>query len=175
MPLGLGSMGLLELLFTYLTICLHNLSKKKGFVVFIYLFIYLFKVISTPNMGLKLRTEIKSHMLYQLSQPGALRKFCFVSFLVKNINQTQAPDFHEVPQLPSQGPSYGLPLSFSILVLFFFFFLTFIYLFLHRERAGEGQREKPKQALHCQHRARRGARTHKPWGHDLSQNPESGS
>ena len=53
-----------------------------------------------------------------------------------------------------------------------YFFFKFIYLFLRetecvRERVGEGQRdqgrerENPKQALGCQHIARRRARTHK--------------
>ena len=42
----------------------------------------------------------------------------------------------------------------------FFFFLKWIYLFC------EG--ENPKQAPHCQHRARRGAQTHEPRDRDLS-------
>ena len=55
-----------------------------------------------------------------------------------------------------------------------FFFFWFIYFLRERERererkqaskqAGEEQREKenPTQALHCQHRTPRGARTHEP-------------
>ena len=53
--------------------------------------------------------------------------------------------------------------------IFFLDFFKFIYLFSRereRARAGEGQRERgrwnPKQALHHQHKARRGARTHRP-------------
>ena len=53
-------------------------------------------------------------------------------------------------------------------------FFTFIY-FWETAWAREGQRERETQnskqlwALSCQHRARRGARTHGPWDHDLSQ------
>ena len=36
-----------------------------------FLFKFLFYVDSTPNMGLELSSEIKSHMLYQMSQSGA--------------------------------------------------------------------------------------------------------
>ena len=52
------------------------------------------------------------------------------------------------------------------------------YLFLERDRQGmsrwgtewEGHRIRSRlQALNCQHRAPHGARTHKPWDHDLSQ------
>ena len=51
-----------------------------------------------------------------------------------------------------------------------------VYLLLRdRAQAGEGQREKGRhrirnrlQALSCQHRARRGVRTHDPRDHDLS-------
>ena len=46
-------------------------------------------------------------------------------------------------------------------------FFKFIYLFWKRER------ENLKQALHCQHRARCGAWTHKPWDRDLSWSQES--
>ena len=50
----------------------------------------------------------------------------------------------------------------------------FIYLFWERASTEERQRvrekENPKQALHCQHRAQRGAQAHKPWDYDLSQN-----
>ena len=53
----------------------------------------------------------------------------------------------------------------------------FTYLLLEREQAGEGQRESdrenPKQALHCQHRVQRGAQTHEPWDHDMSQNQQT--
>ena len=38
---------------------------------------------------------------------------------------------------------------------------------------GEGERENPKQALHCQPRARCGAQSYEPQDHDLSQNQES--
>ena len=63
------------------------------------------------------------------------------------------------------------------------FFFKFIYFEREREResarVGEGQRERerenPKQALHCQHRARHGAQTHEPGDHDLSRNQESDS
>ena len=37
-----------------------------------------------------------------------------------------------------------------------------------RERERERASKNPKQALYCQHRARRGARTHEPRAHDLS-------
>ena len=49
------------------------------------------------------------------------------------------------------------------------FFLMFIYLL----GGGVGRgRENPKQALRCQHRAQRGARTHELWDHNLSRNQE---
>ena len=53
------------------------------------------------------------------------------------------------------------------------FFLMFIFIF-DRERdrawAREGQREgETQEAPSCQHRAGRGAWTHEPWDHDLSQ------
>ena len=57
-----------------------------------------------------------------------------------------------------------------------FFFLMFIY-FWNRETEHEWGRGRERgrhriksrlQALSCQHRAQRGARTHKPWDHDLS-------
>ena len=38
---------------------------------FFFPFKFLFYVDSTPNMGLELSSEIKSHMLYQMSQSGA--------------------------------------------------------------------------------------------------------
>lgn len=60
-------------------------------------------------MGLEQHTEIKSHVLYLPSQPGAPQRVCFVSLFVKHNNQTQAPSFHRVPQLPSWGLGYGLP------------------------------------------------------------------
>ena len=59
----------------------------------------------------------------------------------------------------------------------FFFFLMFIF---ERERqstsGGGAEREGDRtgsrlQAPSCQHRVRRGARTHKPWDHDLSRSP----
>ena len=37
------------------------------------------------------------------------------------------------------------------------------------EREKEREREYPKQAPHCQHGARCGARTHEPQDHDLNQ------
>ena len=57
--------------------------------------------------------------------------------------------------------------DFFALCSFFFFFFKFIYLFWERQRQPgggrgrerEGERENPKQALHCQHRVWRGART----------------
>ena len=62
-------------------------------------------------------------------------------------------------------------LSHDTLVVYLDFFFVvvfkFIYLFWERERAGEGQRENPKQALHCECKAQRGAQTH-----DLSWNQE---
>ena len=61
-----------------------------------------------------------------------------------------------------------LSLSFSII------FLMFIY-FWDREREWGTRRERGRhriwsrfQALNCQHRAQRGARTHELWDHDLS-------
>ena len=67
------------------------------------------------------------------------------------------------------------PLPLYLFDLFIYLFLTFIY-FWDRDRAwtGEGQRGRHRiwnrlQALSCQHRARRGAQTHGPWDHDLSQ------
>ena len=58
-----------------------------------------------------------------------------------------------------------------------FFFLS---LFILREREKESMQgrgrergENLKQAPHCQHRAQRGARSHKPWDHDLNRNQES--
>ena len=54
----------------------------------------------------------------------------------------------------------------------FSYFCKFIY-FEGGEMSGrKGERENPKQAQHCQHRAWRGARTHKPWDYDLSWNQE---
>ena len=48
----------------------------------------------------------------------------------------------------------------------------FVYLFRERDSkhigAGKGERENPKKSPHGQHRAQRGARTHRPWDHDLS-------
>ena len=80
-------------------------------------------------------------------------------------------------------PPLSLPLSFSlsfknkvkIIYLFYFYFFN-IYLFLRqRESMNRGGSERGRhriwnrpQALSCQHRARRGARTHGPWDHDLS-------
>ena len=62
--------------------------------------------------------------------------------------------------------------------ILFFFFLMFTYSRERdwdRVRVGEGQRERGRhriwsrlQALSCQHRARRGARTHRLWDHDPS-------
>ena len=58
----------------------------------------------------------------------------------------------------------------------FFFFNVFVY-FWQREREHEWGRGRERmrhrirsrlQALSCQHRARWGAQTHKPWDHDLS-------
>ena len=37
------------------------------------------------------------------------------------------------------------------------------------QRDRETERENPKQAPYCQHGARHGARSHKPWDHDLCQ------
>ena len=45
----------------------HVLKTKRSAVFFFKIFI--FKVIPTPNMELKLTTPVSSHMLYQLSQP----------------------------------------------------------------------------------------------------------
>ena len=48
--------------------------------------------------------------------------------------------------------------------------------YLEREREheqGRGGGEDPRQTPRCQHRAGRGAQTHKPRDHDLSRNPES--
>ena len=63
-----------------------------------------------------------------------------------------------------------------VLCQFVYFFN--VYLFLrHRETEHEQGRGRERgrhrirsrlQALSCQHRARRGARTHRPWDHDLS-------
>ena len=47
---------------------------------------------------------------------------------------------------------------------------VFFNLFILRERARKqrrGRGENPKQVLHCQFRAQSGARSHKPWDHDL--------
>ena len=76
--------------------------------------------------------------------------------------------------------SLFLPFTFAFCDFFnfylFLFFLTFIY-FWHRERqsmnGGGSERGRHRvwnrlQALSCQHRAQRGARTHRPWDHDLS-------
>ena len=48
--------------------------------------------------------------------------------------------------------------------------------YFEREREheqGRGGGEDPRQTPRCQHRAGRGAQTHKPRDHDLSRNPES--
>ena len=63
----------------------------------------------------------------------------------------------------------------TLLPFFLFFFLMFIY-FWEREtehEQGRGRERRHRigsrlQALSCQHRARRGARTHEPQDHDLS-------
>ena len=60
-------------------------------------------------------------------------------------------------------------------------FFSWLFIYFERERgkaqAEEGQtvreRENPKQAPHCQHRARHGTWTHQPWDHDLSGNQET--
>ena len=56
------------------------------------------------------------------------------------------------------------------------FFLMFLFIFETEREHKQGRgRERGRhrirsrlQALSCQHRARRGARTHRPWDHDLS-------
>ena len=60
-------------------------------------------------------------------------------------------------------------------LLFFFLIFFNVYLFLRqreteheRGRVRERETQNLKQALSCQHRARRGARTHGPRDHDLS-------
>ena len=64
---------------------------------------------------------------------------------------------------PSQirGEGNGLP---PFLNIFFIIFKMFIYFWEREITSGEGQREReredPKQAPHCQHRARHGAQTH---------------
>ena len=73
-------------------------------------------------------------------------------------------------------PSHpGTP--FNVYLFYFYFFFN-VYLFLgqretEHERARGRERGRHRirnrlQALSCQHRARRGARTHGPWDHDLS-------
>ena len=80
---------------------------------------------------------------------------------------------------------FSIPLFFIFIYLFLFIFLTFllkkfffIVYFWQRERdrawAGEGQRKRGRhrigsrpQALSCQHRAQRGARTQEQQDHDL--------
>ena len=53
-----------------------------------------------------------------------------------------------------------------------------MFILRHRMRksicvsGGGAESKTPKQALHCQQRARRGARSHELWGHDLSWNWE---
>ena len=60
-----------------------------------------------------------------------------------------------------------------------FFFLTFLFILFLRQRETEHERGMGRergrhrignrlQALSCQHRARRGAQTHRPRDHDLS-------
>ena len=105
-------------------------------------------------------------MLNQLSHPGAPSVIYF--FFLRSL-------FHSVPH--------------SVIMFFkkFSFFcnsfkkhfvnLFDVYLFFERQstsgkgaaREGDTQREGDRlQALSCQHRAWRGAQTHKPRGHDLS-------
>ena len=87
-------------------------------------------------------------------------------------------------------PVYALPsLCPALSLLSFFFFLIFKHLFtVEKQRDTEHEqgrgRERGRhrirsrlQALSCQHRARRGARTHKPRDHDLSrsQSPNHGT
>ena len=62
-----------------------------------------------------------------------------------------------------------------------YFSLSFKFIYFERDRdcMSEGgaergrERENPKQALHCQHRARCRVQTHKLRDGDLSQNQES--
>ena len=70
--------------------------------------------------------------------------------------------------------------SFDLIASSFYFIFFNVYLFLReRERETEHEqgacRERGRhrtrsrlRALSCQHRTRHGARTHKPWDHDLS-------
>ena len=65
---------------------------------------------------------------------------------------------------------------------FYYYYYYYYYYYFEREWESartsgggserEGEREYPKQAPHCQYRAGCGARTHKPWDHDLSRNQE---
>ena len=67
------------------------------------------------------------------------------------------------------------PHNLKVTLLFKQIFLIVRSFFRDRAWVGEGQRERGRhrigsrlQALSCQHRARHGARAHKPWDHDLS-------
>ena len=60
-----------------------------------------------------------------------------------------------------------------IYIFFFQVFTKFTIYFEGAEGQSERERGNPKQALHCQHRAQYGVRSHKLRGHDLSQNQES--
>ena len=54
-------------------------------------------------------------------------------------------------------------------------FHSFIYFERGKEQGRGRERKNPKQVLQFQHRAWCGARTHKLWDHDLSQNQELGA
>ena len=84
------------------------------------------------------------------------------------------PTFSPIEQhVIFQGRNYiervqGMITPFVVCAQLFFFKFIYLLIYLERERerelAGEGQRERdrenPEQALHCQHRARCGARIH---------------
>ena len=75
------------------------------------------------------------------------------------------------PQHLHSKPSQRYLISPFVLLITIIFVLKFTYLFWEIE--GGAEREKNfKQAPHCQHRTRRGARTHQLWDHDLSRNRE---
>ena len=68
---------------------------------------------------------------------------------------------------------YSGLLSTFYLFLFFKFILFILRKREHMRGAKrEEERQNPKKALHCGHRARCRAQTHKPWDYDLSQDQE---
>ena len=127
--------------------------------------------------GITLSCLVKHFCLHVLIELGPWFSIAYFSIYIKFFHYF-CPQFQNSSQNNCSNSLCNSVINRSVLSFWRHLFSNvclFAYLFILRERGrerrGEAKREgdSPKQALCCHRRAQRGAQTHQPWDHDLSQ------